>query len=376
MRTHAALRVLFILFAALATMPGAAHAQAATIQGRVTNAGGQGVAGVEIAAGALQARSDSLGAYHLTGVAAGTTTLRARRLGYEPVELTVVVPASGSVRADLRLVASVQHLDAIEVRDRADPSESRLSGFRDRAARRSGGGQFITRAQLDQRANTRMIEIVRELPGVTMRGPTRFADRSLRFRGANCPPLVFVDGSPATSGEFELDIIDLATVEGIEIYPGLASVPAEFQATRGQHRCGVIAVWSRPPRLRRTARRTERPAQVATLVDAGRVYRASDVDVRAAIVADESPSPIYPDSQWNAGVGGEAVIEVIVDTLGRVEPSSVNIVSETLPSFGTAAREAVRVSVFTPGWKGGRRVRQVVHVPVVFRAPGARPDQG
>jgi TonB family protein len=219
-----------------------------------------------------------------------------------------------------------------------------------------------------------MIEIIRELPGVTMRGPTRYADRSLRFRGANCPPLVFVDGFPATAGEFELDIIDLSTVEGIEIYPGLASVPAEFQATRGQHRCGVIAVWSRPPRVRRTARRAERPGQVATLVDAGRVYRASDVDVQAALVADQSPSPIYPDSQWNAGVAGEVVIEVIIDTLGRVESSSVNIVSESLPAFGSAAREAVRASVFTPAWKAGRRVRQVVHVPVVFHPPGARPD--
>lgn len=375
MHTPAAIRLALLLVVG-AALPASARAQSAAVHGRVTNAGGLGVAGVavEVAPGGPRTTTDSLGDYRLANVAAGSVTLRARRLGYEPVERTLDVPAAGDVRVDLRLVATIQHLDAIEVRDRADPSEARLAGFRDRAARRSGGGQFITRAQLDQRANTRMIEIVRELPGVTMRGPTRYADRSVRFRGANCPPLVFVDGFPATAGEFELDIIDLSTVEGIEIYPGLASVPAEFQATRGQHRCGVIAIWSRPPRFRRTPRRAERPAQVASLVDAGRVYRAEDVDVRATLVADESPSPIYPDSQWNAGVGGEAIIEVIIDTLGRVEPASVNIVSETLPAFGTAAREAVRASVFTPARKGGRRVRQVVHVPIVFRPAGPLPE--
>lgn len=375
MRIHAAPPfLLMLLLSALAGAPALARAQAPTVYGRVTSAGGHGMAGVsiEILSGA-RTHTDSLGEYRMVGMPAGVSVLRARRLGYEPVELPLVVPTAGAVRADVRLVATVQHLDAIEVRDRADPSESRLSGFRDRAARRSGGGQFITRAQLDQRANTRMIEIIRELPGVRMRGPTRFADRSLRFRGASCPPLVFVDGFPATAGEFELDIIDLSTVEGIEIYPGLASVPAEFQATRGQHRCGVIAVWSRPPPLRRIARRADRPAAVETLVGSGRVFRASDVDVAAALVVDESPSPVYPDSAWKQGQGGEVVIEVIVDTLGRVEPASVSIVSETAPAFGAAAREAVRASVFTPAWRAGRRVRQVVHVPVVFRPPGGRP---
>ncbi|MBA3890596.1 MAG: TonB family protein [Gemmatimonadaceae bacterium] len=371
MRARAALSSLLALFVAAGH---AAGAQAPSISGRVTSPGGYAIAGVaiEVPSGTPRAHTDSAGEYRITGVPPGGAVLRARRLGYQPVEITVIVPVSGDVRADLRLVATVQHLEAIEVRDRADPSESRLSGFRDRATRRSGGGQFITRAQLDLRANTRLIEIVRELPGVTMRGPTRYADRSVRFRGASCPPLVFVDGFPATAGEFELDIIDLSTVEGIEIYPGLASVPAEFQATRGQHRCGVIAVWSRPPRVRRVARRSERPTQVATLVDAGRVYEASDVDVRAMLLADESPAPVYPDSHWNAGVGGEAIIEVIVDTLGRVEPASVSVVSETSPAFGAAAREAVRSSVFAPALKGGRRVRQVVHVPVAFgRQPGS-----
>ena len=349
---------------AMAQAPGAG-----TVAGVALDARGHAIAGVaiEIPQGTARAHTDSTGAFRVAGVPAGVVTLRARRLGYAPIATAVDVRASEEVRVELRFVATVQHLDAVEVRDRRDPSEARLAGFRDRQARKASGGHFITRAQLDQRSNTRLIDVIRELPGVRIRAATRLADRSVRFRGASCPPFVFIDGFPAVAGEFELDNIDLSTVEGIEIYPGLASVPAQFQGVRGQHRCGVIAVWSRPPRVRRVARRAERPARVATLVDEGRVYLAGDVDQGAALDREQSPEAVYPDTLWKGRVAGNVVIEVIVDTLGRPEPESISIVSASAPLFGAAAREAVRQSVFSPAWKGGRRVRQVVHVPFVFR---------
>jgi TonB family protein len=188
---------------------------------------------------------------------------------------------------------------------------------------------------------------------------------------------VFIDGFPALTAEFELDIVDLSTVEGIEVYPGLASVPAPFQAPRAQHRCGVVAVWSRPAPLRAGKRRTEQPVRVATLVERGAVYAAADVDEPARLVVEASPEPVYPEASWKAGVGGEVVIEVVVDTLGRAESGSVSIVTESTPAFGIAAREAIRESVFTVAFKGGRRVRQVVHVPVVFLpGSGGRSDPG
>ena len=46
-------------------------------------------------------------------------------------------------------------------------------------------------------------------------------------------------------------MLDLASVEGIEVYSGVATVPPEFMGARGTHACGVVAVWSRPFRRRR-----------------------------------------------------------------------------------------------------------------------------
>lgn len=358
---------------------GAAVAQdpGATVVGRVVDGNDHAIAGATVELGGGQrVYTDSTGAYRLPGVPSGVRVLRARRLGYVPAEVRLEVPASGEIRADLRLTATAQHLGAVEVRDRSDPSESRLSGFRGRAERRSGGGHFVTRAQLDARANTRLIEILRTIPGVRIRGPSRFADRTIRLRGASCAPLVFVDGFPATAGEFELDLINASTLEGVELYPGLASVPAEFQAVRGLHRCGVIAVWSRPPPSRQLAWLTHRSARVAAQVDSGRVYRAEDVDQAAVLLVNESPAPLYPDSLWKAGVGGDVVIEAIIDTAGRVEQGSMSVVSSSSPAFAVAALAALRESAFASAYKGSRRVRQVVHVPFRFDPPARTPEEG
>jgi len=63
--------------------------------------------------------------------------------------------------------------------------------------------------------------------------------------------MFYLDGFPATSGPMDLDMIDLSGVEGIEVYAGMTSIPAEFMGVVGGEQCGVIAVWSRPTRPRR-----------------------------------------------------------------------------------------------------------------------------
>jgi hypothetical protein len=66
--------------------------------------------------------------------------------------------------------------------------------------------------------------------------------------GGDCPVQIFVDGMLATrsTGGGDVTVDDLAQpqdVEAIEIFKGLASVPAEF--LNRQSRCGVIAIWTK-----------------------------------------------------------------------------------------------------------------------------------
>ena len=76
--------------------------------------------------------------------------------------------------------------------------------------------------------------------------------------------------------------------------------------------------------------------------------------------------PRYPEMLRAQGVGGRAVVRFVVDTLGRVEPGSVELVSATHPAFGEAALRAVPSFRFRPAEAGGRRVRQLVQLPFEF----------
>jgi len=79
---------------------------------------------------------------------------------------------------------------------------------------------------------------------------------------------------------------------------------------------------------------------------------------------------VYPSSQIASHVHARVVIEFVVDTLGGVEPSSINVVTATNSAFADAARSAVEHGRFTPAVLKGQRVRQVVRLGLDFD-PGA-----
>ena len=61
------------------------------------------------------------------------------------------------------------------------------------------------------------------------------------------------------------------------------------------------------------------------------------------------------------------VLDVVVDTTGRVEPGSFRVVSTAHPAFVAAAQQALAATLFRPGRTLGRaRVR----VPIEFRLGG------
>jgi TonB family protein len=69
---------------------------------------------------------------------------------------------------------------------------------------------------------------------------------------------------------------------------------------------------------------------------------------------------------FESGVEGRVVLEAMIDTAGRVEPSTVNVVSSTRPAFERPAMEMLRNSRFLPGRTDSRSIRTQVRIPVVF----------
>jgi TonB family protein len=204
--------------------------------------------------------------------------------------------------------------------------------------------------------------MLREIPGVRI-GPVTNQGRAIRLRGATCPPLVFVDGFPATAGEFDVDMIDLVTVEGIEVYSGMATVPPEFLGPRDLDRCGVIAIWSRPSRAK--ARPGGSAGAAPSAADTASLYMRDEVDV-AARPDSGNVGPTYPDSLYRAQVRGQVVVEFVVDTLGLVELASIEVLVSSDPLFTAAVRDALARAKFVPARRGGQRARQLVQYPFVF----------
>jgi TonB family protein len=71
---------------------------------------------------------------------------------------------------------------------------------------------------------------------------------------------------------------------------------------------------------------------------------------------------------FEGNMEGRVVVQAMVDSTGRVEPSTIEVVSATRPEFERPAVDMVLNSRFTPtpGRSGTRALRWQVSVPVVF----------
>lgn len=78
---------------------------------------------------------------------------------------------------------------------------------------------------------------------------------------------------------------------------------------------------------------------------------------------------LYPTTLRDAGVSGEATLQFIVGTDGRVEPASIRVVSATHEGFGEASRRAVERFRFRPAKVNGASVRVLISLPISWVAP-------
>ncbi len=106
-------------------------------------------------------------------------------------------------------------------------------------------------------------------------------------------------------------------------------------------------------------------------VSRGGVYADRWVEERPELVSH--PAVRFPELLRQAGISGRAVVEAVIDTVGRAERGSIRVLSTSNPLFAQPAVEVVAASIYRPGRIGGHVVRVRVQVPIAFQvtAPGA-----
>jgi TonB family protein len=282
----------------------------------------------------------------------------------------VVLAPSAAASVDFRMEYAGTMLRPVIVRATAGRYTGRLAGFYERLE--SGlGGHFVTRDDIEQGNPRLLTDILRRVAGLEVLRGTR-----VRMRGRTCAPLVWLDGIAMPSGEVDLNSFPPSSIEGIELYLTASGAPQRYQGTVDRSRCGTILLWSRGPDTEMRRRPAPTPAQEFEQRYAHRdVFTAAEVDVAARRDTTSPLAVVYPPELFADRVGGSVVVEVVVDTAGRIEAGTFGILFSSHPLFARAVQDALHRAVFHAAVLDGRRVPQIVQIPFRFDPPGTDTSQ-
>jgi hypothetical protein len=227
-------------------------------------------------------RTDSAGRYGLCGLPEGVTlTVRAtsddRRSPPQPVTLPEnQISVLDLVVGTQAVVASVEP-SKVETPVASAASERNPAMREFDKRRRRGTGAFLSRTQIERARATRLTDLLRMMPGVTVgssdngtliveiRGAKRVsidqprpvvvvstdsgapapqptAATSAQFSVKKCPAAFLLDGLPIDGGSgIDLEMHSDA-IDGLEVYSG-GQVPIEYGGRHSE--CGVVMIWTR-----------------------------------------------------------------------------------------------------------------------------------
>jgi protein TonB len=92
-------------------------------------------------------------------------------------------------------------------------------------------------------------------------------------------------------------------------------------------------------------------------------WRGNELLMRIVTTA----KPRYPDYLRQVGIEGIVVVRFTVDTTGRVDAKSAEIISSTHNLFSRAVLDALGGFRFKPAEAGGRHVAALAEMPFEFR---------
>lgn len=241
--------------AVVAQQPAAAQVQ---IEGHVIeDQSGQPIEGVRVTLLSLDDRrldvhyTDEHGLFDFWVRSRVAVKLRAERLGYrETMTPILYFDDHDFFRVEIRLDLDAVLLAPLEVVARSRLTTSPvLDGFEHR--RTAGMGWYFTREDVERHRPARVTDLLAMVPGVELLSTGMGLRRVVSMgRRGGCQAQIWVDGfhitRPTVAGPAPFTVDDLVTpaaIEGIEVYRGISSVPAEFLSPEAV--CGVVVIWTR-----------------------------------------------------------------------------------------------------------------------------------
>jgi len=249
-------RPVLLTLALLAGSIGVATAQRpSTLRGVVVSRdGGRPIEAALVEVDSTGVRTDRMGRFEIRGLRAGPERLRVRAIGFAALRAVVDLVEGPTEPIRIELSPVVDTLESIVVEGERT-REGRLAGF-DR--RRAGGmGRYLTRGDIERAHPLRFSQLLQLVPSgvlvhdslgtplaVSQRGSKLVTLPDGRMVVAECTVRVAIDGQVQPGGT-SLDVVAPEEIEGVEIYSGPATIPAEFATARRDQFCGLILIWTR-----------------------------------------------------------------------------------------------------------------------------------
>lgn len=204
-------------------------------------------------AGGSYTHTDSGGIFRFGRLTLGRHEVRIRRLGFEPFARYLEVTADGPNDFTVWMTPLPVRLVEVSVSGKRVSVPYRFEEVYRRAA--SGFGHLITLEDIERRQPFNIREMLDGISGIQVQ-PQRVLFRrcgggnDYTFRIEPSKVQVYVDGRrvtkfqggvTGTNVDEALSHINTASVQAIEVYVGIAEIPAEFSVDA----CAVIAVWTR-----------------------------------------------------------------------------------------------------------------------------------
>ena len=162
--------------------------------------------------------------------------------------------------------------------------------------------------------------------------------------------LIRVDGD---SLRYRLDATNSAWTASLPVAPAQAAML--FAVLRGDSAAGAT------------------PLNNATVTSSGEGDRPDEFGawITAQLDRDAMPkraprSPKYPSSLRGSGVSGTVRLWFLVDSTGRVQPSSIRLLGKAAPALAVAARDEMLRMAFDPARRKGKPVSQILIQEFVY----------
>jgi len=189
----------------------------------------------------LSVTTSKRGEFVFNGLVPGKYVIQASAIGYATLSSEIEVKGKETLQVEFEAEPEGVRLPDLTVAEKPNlpPEFVRRS--------ESGGGRYMSRADIERRNASTLGDLLRTVPGLRV-SCSSFPCRIQLVRASrNCPMAYWLDGTPADAGIVLLQ--PPRDLDGVEIYSGLAETPPElFQVNT----CGALAVWTRtPPRANR-----------------------------------------------------------------------------------------------------------------------------